>query len=164
MSNQFYGVIAYAMRYWFLALILAALCAAVSAMRREAVSRRRRLAGLPDAGLIGEWALLDESGAVVAMLPAPADGLIGSARQCDVRAPGMPAFAARYALEKDGLHMRPFAPGKIAVDGVTVQRKAVVRHGATLACGGCTLQLRLFAGTLLKGETIDASNDGGVSC
>lgn len=164
MSNQFYGVIAYAMRYWFLALTLAALCASVGWMRRAAVIRRRRLAGLPDAGMIGEWALLDASGETAALLPAPADGMIGGDRHCDVRVEGMPRFAARYALEKDGLHLRPFAPGKIAVDGQPVQRKAVLRHGATLSCGGYTLQLRLFAGVLLKGETPAPAAGGEASC
>lgn len=162
MENELYGVIAYAMRYWFLGLLLAALCAAVNVLRRARKTQRDSSA-LPDAGMIGEWALLREDGSAAALLPAPHDGIIGESRLCDVRVPGLPRFAASYSLERDGVHLRPFARCALFVEGQPVRKKAVLRHGAVLRVGERALQLRLFAGVLLKGETPENTIGAGES-
>ena len=162
MENELYGVIAYAMRYWFLGLMIVALCAAVNVLRRARRSLRDASA-LPDAGMIGEWALLREDGSAAALLPAPQDGVIGESHLCDVRVPGLPRFAASYSLERDGVHLRPVAGCGLLVEGQPVRKKAVLRHGAVLRVGERALQLRLFAGVLLKGETPENTIGAGES-
>ena len=132
MENELYGVIAYAMQYWFLGLMIVALCAAVNVMRRTRRSPRDSSA-LPDAGMIGESALLREDGSAAALLPAPQDGVIGESHLCDVRVPGLPRFAASYSLERDGVHLRPVAGCGLLVEGQPVRRKAVLRHGRCCA-------------------------------
>ena len=113
--------------------------------------------------MIGEWALLREDGSAAALLPAPQDGVIGESRLCDVRVPGLPRFAASYSLERDGVHLRPVAGCRLLVEGQPVRKKAVLRHGAVLRVGERALQLRLFAGVLLKGETPENTIGAGES-
>ncbi len=158
MSESVYAVIAYIARYWFALLAVVIIWRAVLWLRQDAerVSRFRRR--LPDAGFIGEWAVVAseaEAAPVSMVLRAPRDGWIGGARACDVFLPdaGVPARAARFFLKRDGLHVQPQRSDYILVDGEPVKYEAVLRHGATLTAGGVTLQLRLFAGVLLDGET-----------
>ncbi len=161
MNQDLYAVIAYSMRYWFLFLAALAVYASLMRIRRDAAARRRVLAGLPDAGLIGEWAVLDTQDNAVQLLEAPPDGWLGGGRMCDVRVRGLPGLLARFSLEPDGLHVVPLRPGKMRVDGQAVRHTAVLRHGATLSANGVKLQLRLFAGVLLEGETPKAPSPGG---
>ena len=65
--------------------------------------------------------------------------------------------------ERDGVHLRPVAGCGLLVEGQPVRRKAVLRHGAVLRVGERALQLRLFAGVLLKGETPEHTMDAGES-
>lgn len=155
--KEIYAVIAYIARYWFALLTVVILWRAMLWIRKDADRMARMQRKLPDAGFIGEWAVIesgDEGLAKGAALSAPRDGWIGSARACDVRVKSrdVPARAARFYLRPDGLHLLPRHSGSILVDGEIVRREAVLRHGATLTVGGVTLQLRLFAGVLLKGE------------
>lgn len=164
MKESMYAAVAYAMRYWFAFLSALALASALVWLRRDRAARLRAVEGLPDAGMIGEWAVLCE-GETPRMLETPPDGWLGSGRLCDVRHKGLPRLAARFALHADGLHLVPLRPNLICVDGVPVRRLAVLRHGAVLSCRGVTLQLRLFAGVLLKGETpAPFPAEGGVNC
>lgn len=158
MSDAVYAVIAYIARYWFTFLAVIIIWRAIIWLRKDAdrLSRVRRR--LPDAGYIGEWAVVasDAPGVPAGMvLRAPRDGWVGSARACDIRLrdAGVPARAARFYLRPDGLHLLPQRSNQVLVDGETVQREAILRHGATMTVGGVTLQLRLFAGVLLSGET-----------
>ncbi len=154
--NDFYSVIAYIARYWFAALGLTIIVRAVLWLRKESAAVQKAVGRLPDAGFIGEWAVVtsDEKRLPEGKtLPAPRDGWIGCARACDVRLPGggVPNRAARFMLRRDGLHVYPRGKG-VLVDGEPVRREAILRHGATLSVGGVTLQLRLFAGVVLIGE------------
>lgn len=157
MSDSAYNVVAYIARYWFLFLALMIVWRAIVWLRKDAdrISRAKR--SLPDAGYIGEWAVVASDAPGVSdemVMRASRDGWLGSARACDVRLrdAGVPARAARFYLRPDGLHMLPTRSGILLVDGEPVQREAVLRHGATLTVGGVTMQLRLFAGVLLQGE------------
>lgn len=157
MSESIYAVAAYIARYWFAALAVVIVWRGIIWMRKDAdrVSRAQR--NLPDAGYIGEWAVVASDVPTTPeglVLRAPRDGWIGSARACDVRLKdaGVSAHAARFFLREDGLHVQPQHSGEMLVDGEPVQREAVLRHGATLTIGGVTLQLRLFAGVVLSGE------------
>lgn len=154
--SDIYSVIAYIARYWFVALVLVIIWRALYWLRRDARRVSRALRRYPDAGYIGEWAVIDVETAQPTgeVLAAPQDGWLGSARGCDVCLPhaDMPAHAARFFLRADGLHLVPRRSGVLMVDGEPVRREAVLRHGATVSCGRAALQLRLFAGVVLSGE------------
>lgn len=159
MNDSVYAVVAYFARYWFAGLAVIIIWRAIIWMRKDAdrVSRVQRK--LPDAGYIGEWAVVaSEVQGIPAglVMRATRDGWIGSARACDIRLrnAAVPARAARFVLRSDGLHLLPQRRGILLVDGEPVQREAVMRHGATLTVGGVTMQLRLFAGVLLEGEAV----------
>ena len=62
-----------------------------------------------------------------------------------------------------GVVARRHAGCGLLVEGQPVRRKAVLRHGAVLRVGERALQLRLFAGVLLKGETPEHTMDAGES-
>lgn len=157
MSDAVYAVLAYIARYWFALLLAVILWRAVVWMRKDAEHVAKTSRNLPDAGFIGEWAVVaSDAPAMPAghVMRAPRDGWIGSARACDIRLKdaGVPARAARFFLRPDGVHVLPEKSGMMLVDGMVVQREAVLRHGATLTVGGVTLQLRLFAGVVLTPE------------
>lgn len=157
MDASVYAVVAYIARYWFALLAVLIIWRAIRWLRQDIDRTARAQRFLPDAGYIGEWAVVASDARNMPegqILRAPRDGWIGSARACDVRVThaGAPARAARFYLREDGLHLLPQRRDSIVVDGEPVQREAVLRHGATLTVGGVTLQLRLFAGVLLSGE------------
>jgi hypothetical protein len=156
--SPFYEVLAYIARYWFALLALLVLFGAVRWLRTEqARTARARRGGqalpAPAEEPIGEWLVLESGKARLSegtALITPREGWLGGARRCAVRLPGrgMPARAARFALQADGLRMVPRRAGMIAVDGQSVRREAVLRHGAMLAIGDTVLQLSLFAGVI----------------
>lgn len=156
MNATLYGLIAYIARYWFIALMIVIIWRAIHWLKYDADRKAIVKSMLPDAGFIGEWAVLYGGDLLRndAPISATRDGWIGSARACDVRvhAKGIPKRAARFYLKRDGLHLLPQKSGFIEVDGAPVLQEAVLRHGATMTLGGITLQLRLFAGILLEGE------------
>lgn len=104
--SDIYSVIAYIARYWFVALVLVIIWRALYWLRRDARRVSRALRRYPDAGYIGEWAVIDVETAQPTgeVLAAPRDGWLGSARGCDVCLPhaDMPAHAARFFLRADG--------------------------------------------------------------
>lgn len=158
-----YSVIAYIARYWFAFLAVIILWRAIAWLQKDAGQKARAKSRLPDAGHIGEWAVLESPGEmpVGTVIAATRDGWMGSARGSDVRirGEGVPARAARFYLRWDGLHLQPQDKSAIAVDGEPVHSRAVLRHGATVTIAGTvTIQLRLFAGILLEGETIIRRN------
>lgn len=181
MDKSLYELIAYIARYWFALLMFVILWRAVHWLRFNANRNALVKSMLPDAGFIGEWVVLHggdqlRNGAQVqhnaqphddsqlensasqgyaVTLSATRDGWIGSGRTCDVRihAKGIPKRVARFYLRPDGLHLLPQKAGLIEVDGAQVLQEAIMRHGATLSVRDITIQLRLFAGILLAGET-----------
>ena len=155
MSSEVYAVAAYAMRYWFLALIVLLILRSLRFVMRDSRRLRRLRRRLPDAGSIGEWIVVPSGEA----LPAPPEGWLGADASCDVRiaAPDVPPQAARFSLKKDGLHVVPFRGCALYADGEPVGREAVLVHGSTLQSGDTVLQLRIFAGIRLAGETVPAN-------
>lgn len=158
MSDSVYAVIAYIARYWFAFLVVIIVWRAIVWLQKDADQKARTRMKLPDAGFIGEWVVLSPSGEMAEgdTLSAPRDGLMGSARGCDVRlrCEDVPARAARFFLMRDGLHLLPKKRWLLDVDGEPVLHEAVLRHGATVTIGEITIQLRLFAGILLEGEKV----------
>ena len=157
MNEEIYKVAAFAMRYWFLLLIIVVLLRSLRWLRHDARRSAKTLSRLPDAGSVGEWAVLScESGRLAEgdTLPLPQEGRIGRSRLCDVRVkdPSVPRQAARFCLLRDGVHLYPQARNEITADGEPVRREALLCHGSVLELGGVTLQLRLFAGIRLLGE------------
>lgn len=157
MNDSVYAVVAYIARYWFALLAVIIVLRAIGWLRRDAEHDSRVQRNLPDAGYIGEWAVIASEAPGMPeglLLRAPRDGWIGGSRSCDIRLKnaGIPGRAARFFFQEDGLHVQPERSGTMLVDGEAVHREAVLRHGATLTIGGVTLQLRLFAGILLQGE------------
>jgi hypothetical protein len=156
--SPFYEVLAYIARYWFALLALLVLFGAVRWLQAEQSRTARARRGgqalpTPKEEPIGEWLVLEGGKARLSegtALIAPREGWLGGARRCAVRLPGrgMPARAARFALQADGLHVVPRRAGMITVDGQSVRREAVLRHGAQLAIGDTVLQLSLFAGVV----------------
>ena len=155
MSSEVYAVAAYAMRYWFLALAVLLILRSLRYVIRDSRRLRRLRRRLPDAGSIGEWIVISSG----ETLPAPPEGWLGSDAACDVRiaAPDVPPQAARFYLKKDGLHVLPFHSCTLYANGETVGREAVLVHGSTLQSGDTALQLRIFAGVRLAGETVPAN-------
>lgn len=151
-----YDLVAYIARYGFFGLMVVILWRAVHWIRYEASVKAIEKSMLPDAGFIGEWAVLYGAGKMEEgeILNAPGDGFLGSGRACDVRIPvkGVKKRVARFYFRRDGLHLLPFGGGEIIVDGRPVYQEAVLRHGAILTIEGIALQFRLFAGILLTGE------------
>src|SRR5699024_9735556 len=97
-------------RYVFLLLALAVLLKALRWMLRDARLRRQTMRKLPDAGYIGAFYVMSgESRRLDAgdEIRLPCEGTLGSARACDVCVPhpSVPARAAIFWLERDGLHM-----------------------------------------------------------
>ncbi|MDR0898361.1 MAG: hypothetical protein LBN04_10970 [Oscillospiraceae bacterium] len=155
MISPFYEVIAYMARYWFALLALCVLWGAVRWLRAESVRARRggEPMPVPVEAPIGDWLVLAAGRARLsegATLAAPREGWLGGARGCAVRLKGrgMPARAARFALQADGLRLLPRRAGVIAVDGQPVRREAVLRDGAMLTIGDTVLQLQLLDGVI----------------
>lgn len=153
------------MRYVFLLLALAVLLKALRWMLRDARLRRQTMRKLPDAGYIGAFYVMSgESRRLDAgdEIRLPCEGTLGSARACDVCVPhpSVPARAAIFWLERDGLHMVPADPEGFCVDGTSVGagEEAVLLHGATVTAGEVMLQLRLFSGVELLGA-LDADGE-----
>ena len=153
-----YDLVAYIARYGFCGLMLVILWRAVHWIRHEASVKAIQKSMLPDAGFIGEWAVLhgDQKLPDRTILNAPGDGFLGSGRSCDVRIPvkGVKKRVARFYFRPDGLHLLPVGGAEVVVDGRLVRQEAVLRHGAILSVKGVVLQFRLFAGILLIGEAV----------
>lgn len=154
-----YEVLAFAMRYWFLFLIAVIIWRSIRWLKKDGRKSARLHRRLPDAGHVGEWVIISSGESKLKaghVLPISREGWLGSAGACDVcvRDRGIPARAARFFLKRDGLHLLPQKRDLLIVDGELVQREAVLRHGATLQAGNTVLQLRMFAGVMLEGETM----------
>lgn len=165
MTEAWYEIAAMSMRYVFLLLALAVLLKALRWMLRDARLRRQTMRRLPDAGYIGAFYVMSgESRRLDAgdEIRLPCEGTLGSARACDVCVPhpSVPARAAIFWLERDGLHMVPADPEGFCVDGASVGagEEAVLLHGATVTAGEVMLQLRLFSGVELLGA-LDADGE-----
>lgn len=121
-------------------------------VRRDSRMRRRALQALPDAGTIGELTVIrggDDALEQGACISIPHEGILGSARACDIVLPheDVPGRAAQFTLTRDGLCMTPWRGTALRVNGQTYPGPVTLSHGNTLQWGGLRLRLRLFEGT-----------------
>lgn len=153
------------MRYVFIFLAFMVVYRALNWILRDYHLRRQVMQKLPDAGFIGAFYVMSgESRRMEAgdEINLPCEGTLGSARACDVcvHHSSVPAKAAIFWLEKDGLHMVPADPEGFLADGAHVGSgdEAVLLHGASVCVGEVLLQLRLFSGVELLGA-LDADGE-----
>lgn len=153
------------MRYVFIFLAFMVVYRALGWVIRDLHLRRQVMQKLPDAGYIGSFYVMSgesrrmEEGDEIRL---PCEGTLGSSNACDVcvHHGSVPAKAAIFWLEKDGLHMVPADPGGFLADGARVGPgdEAVLLHGAAVCVGEVLLQLRLFSGVELLGA-LDADGE-----
>lgn len=158
MSAQWYEVLAWLMRYWFLALAVMTVYRALRWMLTDESLRRKAIRALPDAGYIGCFEVLcGESRSLSAgdEIPLPCEGTLGYSRRCDVciRHKSLFSREAFFWLEQDGLHMSPIHSGSFVVDGEQVGAgdEAILLSGAQLYIGEVAIELRLLKGLQLDG-------------
>ncbi len=154
MPEEIYEVVALAMRYWFALLGVMIVWRSFAWLRKDRRARHRRLKRLPDAGLIGEMAVLRGSDELPegSVLPMPYEGTIGFVRSCDVTVPveGVAACHLDFSFQMQKGLLLYLRPGRTCmVDGIPLTRRDKPRqlpmlHGSTLAIGDAVLQLRLF--------------------
>ncbi len=154
MPEEIYEVIALAMRYWFALLGVMIVWRSFAWLHKDRRARHRRLKRLPDAGLIGEMAVLRGSDELPegSVLPMPYEGTIGFVRSCDVTVPveGVAACHLDFSFQMQKGLLLYLRPGRTCtVDGIPLTRRDKPRqlpmlHGSTLAIGDAVLQLRLF--------------------
>jgi hypothetical protein len=150
--EQIYEVLAFVLSLCFPAMAAVIVLRAAVWVRRDSRERRRALAGLPDAGTIGELTVVRGGGSGLeagACVPIPHEGILGSARACDIVLPheDVPGRAAHFALTRDGLCMTPCRGTALRVNGQSYAEAVTLSHGNTLQWGGLRLRLRLFEGT-----------------
>lgn len=150
--EQIYEVLAFVLSLCFPAMAAVIVLRAAVWVRHDSRARRRTLQSLPDAGNIGELAIIrDASGQMQKgdCIAVPHEGVLGSARVCDVviRHEDVPARAAQFVLTREGLMMTPSRGMALRVNGETYAEPVTLTHGHTLQWGGLRLRLRLFEGT-----------------
>ena len=145
MSGEAYELLALLMRYVFVFIGALILWRAYRWLRRDARSYRREMRALPDAGLVGEIVDLKTGESQ----PLPREGIMGSARDCDIRVRGA-GVRRRHALfafeEGKGLRVTPQRGGSVLMAGVELSGPAHALHGTQLQLGDALLRVRLFAG------------------
>lgn len=167
MPAQIYEVIALGARYWFLFLMMMIAWRSYRWLARDGKQRRKRLGLLPDAGFIGEMVLQQggEPLAAGSLLPVPREGVLGSARRCDLvlvsEGIAKRHLWLRYEDDK-GLRVKNFGKRPMEIDGVRYEKRnsqAYMQHGSRLIVGKTVLRLRMFAGfeaEAIRGEAVYA--------
>ncbi len=157
MAPDVYQVVAYAMRYWFALLGALIVWRTFRWLRKDRQAKHRRLRSLPDAGMIGELAVLAGSDELQSgmSVPVPREGVLGSARTCDITVP-VPGVAREhiyFRYESAGrLVIEPGFRQICRIDGVPVtarsarKRPAALAHGSVLEVGEAALCMRFFVG------------------
>lgn len=156
MNSQIYEVAALGARYWFVLLGVLIVLRAFFWLFRDRHAKHERLRSLPDAGMIGEMVVLDETDDFPenTLLPIPREGTIGAGRSCDLCLPvhGVSDLHLRFLYrEGDGLLLFPARGQTILVNDrpMTHRNKSAdfgMHHGDVLTVGNIRLMLRLFAG------------------
>lgn len=156
MPEEIYEVVSLGMRYWFVFLGVMIVLRAFRWLMKDRQARHQRLRQVPDAGLIGEMAVLRGSDELPegTMIPMPYEGTLGYVRTADVVVPveGVARQHLDFSFQPHlGLLVYPRGKRTCAVDGAVLHgrrqaRRRPMLHGSTLAVGDAVLQLRLFAG------------------
>lgn len=145
MPSEAYELLALLMRYVFVFLGALILWRAYRWLRRDARTYKREMRSLPDAGLVGEIVDLKTGESQ----PLPREGIMGSARDCDIRVRGV-GVRRRHALfafeDGKGLRVTPQRGSSVLMAGVELSGPAHALHGTQLQLGDALLRVRLFAG------------------
>lgn len=144
-ASEAYELLALLMRYIFVLIGAIIVIRAYRWLRRDAKAYKREMRALPDAGLVGEIVNLRTGESQ----PLPYEGVIGSARGCDIRlkAPGVARRHAMFIFEPGkGLRIAPCRGKRLLMEGVELRGAAHALHGTQIQIGGEPLRVRLFAG------------------
>ena len=95
MSGEAYEILALLMRYVFALIGALIVFRSFIWLRKDARAYRKEMKTLPDAGLVGEIVDLNTGKAQ----PLPREGVIGSARECDIRVKGDGVLRRHARLE-----------------------------------------------------------------
>lgn len=145
MSGEAYELLAMLMRYIFVIIGIVILFRAYRWMRKDARAYQREMRTLPDAGLVGEIVDMQTGESQ----PLPREGVIGSARDCDIRLkyPGVKRRHALFSFEEGkGVCFVPRHRGVLMADGQQVAGRCHALHGTQLKMGDAVMRVRLFAG------------------
>lgn len=145
MTAEWYEMFSLLMRYVFVILGLMIVWRVFRWIRRDAKQYNRDMRRLPDAGLVGEVVDIESGKAY----PLPREGMMGSARGCDVciRRKDVAGRHAAFIFEEGkGLRVTPYHRHPLSMDNTELTGAAHALHGSTLALGRCMLRVRLFAG------------------
>ncbi len=156
MSGEVYEVLSLGMRYWFVFLGVMIVLRAFIWLMKDRRARHQRLRQVPDAGLIGELAVLRGSDELPEgmLIPMPYEGTLGFVRTADVVVPvdGVAGQHLDFSFQPHvGLLVYPRRRRRCEVDGFAITgsrsaRRTPMVHGSVLTVGDAQLQLRLFAG------------------
>ena len=145
MSGEAYEILALLMRYVFALIGVLIVFRSFIWLRKDARAYKKEMLTLPDAGLVGEIVDLDTEKAQ----PLPREGVIGSARECDIRVKGDGVLRrhARFEFaDGKGLKIIPARRGLTLLNGVEMRGPGYALHGTQLGVGPHALRVRLFAG------------------
>ena len=156
MPQDLYSIAALACRYWFAFLGVLIVWRSFSWLRKDRKLKHKRLRTLPDAGMIGEFVVLQGSDALPedSFLPVPREGVLGFVRTCDIVVP-VGGVARQHLdfvfVEGQGVVVTPRRGLDCMVDGELIaDRRAAVafpmQHNSLISIGDAMLKLRLFAG------------------
>ena len=145
MASEGYELLSLFMRYIFIGLGVLILLRAFRWMRKDSRAYKKQIRALPDAGLVGEMVNLQTGKSQ----PLPREGIIGSARNCDIRIKGA-GVARKHALfafeEGKGMKITPVRRAIVFLAGVELRGSAHALHGTQLQVGDAMLRVRLFTG------------------
>ena len=143
MPQNAYELLAMLMRYVFVLIGGLIVWRSFRWLRRDAKTYKREMKALPDAGLVGEMVNLSTGESQ----PLPREGVIGSARDADIRVKGDRRSLARFEFEEGkGLKIIPNRRSRILMSGVELNAPGYALHGTQLQFGNTAFRVRLFAG------------------
>ncbi len=155
-SPEIYEIIALAARYIFVLLGVLIVLRAYGWLLSAHREKQDRLHRLPDAGMIGELAVLSGVDDLPenAVLPVPREGILGSVRSCDITVPGEGIRRQHLSFVWDdacGLRLRLHSGCEAILDGNSLNVRSpadacIMHHGSFLQLGSALLRLRVFAG------------------
>lgn len=147
MTQAWYRVASLGFGYASAAIILLVVLLSLRVLLADRRLWRRVRRGLPQAGAAGTLRPLGISKRMLAEIPVPYEGTLGSSHRCDVRVPYRRVHlrSAFFWMEQGALHMVPLHRDGFEVDGEPVEPgdEAVLRDGAVLRVGDVKLALRL---------------------
>lgn len=156
MPDSVYELLSLAARYWFIFLGAVIVLRSFLWLRRDRAEKHRRLRSAPDAGFIGELAVVSGNDELQEgmLISVPREGSMGYLRTNDIVVP-VAGVAAKHCdflfREPEGLFLRPRRGCTLTVDGTEISNEAETKlhpmqHGSVLRIGEAELKLRVFMG------------------